>query len=36
MRHSPATSALNEDVALRAKTGLVTHVRAMKTASGRG
>lgn len=36
MRHSSATSTLGEDVALRARTGLVTHVRAVKTASGRG
>ena len=36
MRHSPATSALDEDVALRARTGLATQVRAVKTASGRG
>ena len=36
MRHSPATSALGEDVALRARTGLATHVGAVKTALGRG
>jgi hypothetical protein len=36
MRHSPAISALDEGVALRAKSGLVADVRAVKTASGRG